>query len=134
MTTRRSLRLRVRIATEIVITYLRVRRLQRDRTLPETLSTLRRPLDSAPAQPVDRMEGIYLGFAVARTLGALRADSRCLMQSFVLTEMLAKRGTATTFVIGVRPGEDFLAHAWVELDGEALLPPMEDEFLRLTEL
>jgi hypothetical protein len=134
MTTRRSLRLRARVAAEIVISYLRVRRLQRGRTLPDTLATLRRPLGSASTPPVDRLEGIYFGYAVARTLGVLRADSRCLMQSFVLTEMLAKRGTATTFVIGVRPGEDFLAHAWVELDGEALLPPMEDEFLRLTEL
>ncbi|HZN16460.1 MAG TPA: lasso peptide biosynthesis B2 protein [Acidimicrobiales bacterium] len=126
---------RARLVAEIAATYLRVRRLQRRSTLPETLTALRRPLDSPPRQPpVNRGDGIRLGQAVARTLRALRRDSRCLMQSLVLSDLLARRDTATTLVIGVRPGENFLAHAWVELDGAPLLPPMDDEFVRLTEL
>jgi hypothetical protein len=35
-------------------------------------------------------------------------------------------------VIGVRKGSEFQAHAWVEHDGEAILP--RGEYTRLTEL
>ena len=61
-------------------------------------------------------------------------DSRCLMQSVVLVAMLARRGAEASLVIGVRPGVDFGAHAWVELAGRALLPTFGDDFARLVEL
>ena len=80
-------------------------------------------------------EGLRLGRAVAKTLTKLPADSRCLMQSVVLTAMLERRATPVTLVIGVQqPGETFGAHAWVELDGTALLPTGGDQFARLVEL
>ena len=126
---------RLRLVAEVVWTYRRVRDLQRGSNLPETLAALRRPLAvSEDKIAVNRGDAIRLGHTVARTLRALPTDSRCLMQSLVLTDMLARRGTRTTFVIGVRPGSDFLAHAWIEREGDPLLPPMEDEFERLTDL
>jgi hypothetical protein len=127
--------LNVRLAAEVAWTYVRVKRVQRTASLPDTLVKLRRPLERSPRQaPVNRGDCIRLGRTVARTLRALPTDSRCLIQSLVLTDMLARRDTATTFLIGVRPGENFMAHAWVELDGMPLLPALEDEFTRLTEL
>ena len=53
---------------------------------PRRRPTLRRGRD---------MAGRRLGHAVARTLRVLPADSRCLMQSLVLTRLLARRGIAT---------------------------------------
>jgi hypothetical protein len=79
-------------------------------------------------------DAAWFGRGVTRTLRALPTDSRCLMQSLVLVDILARHGVTTSLVIGVRPGEDFLAHAWVELDGRPLLPPHEHEFSRLTSL
>jgi hypothetical protein len=126
---------KLKLAAEVGRTYVRVRRVFRRSTLPDALAQLRAPLEGqVDATPVDREEGLRLGRAVTRTLGVLPADSRCLMQSLVLSDMLARRGTATTFVIGVRPGQDFLAHAWVELDGSPLLPAMEHQFARLADL
>ncbi len=45
------------------------------------------------------------------------------MRSLVLTAMLARRGIPSSVVIGVRPEPEFAAHAWVESDGAAVLPP-----------
>jgi hypothetical protein len=126
--------LKLKVAGEVCRTYVRVRRAFRGSTLPATLAQLRRPLHDEASVPVSLDEGAWLGYSVGRTLRVLPADSRCLMQSLVLTDMLARRGTASTFVIGVRPGQDFLAHAWVELQGEPVLPALEDEFERLTDL
>jgi hypothetical protein len=69
------------------------------------------------------------------TLDRLPADARCLAQSLVLTRLLAARGIASTFVIGIaEPGEAFGAHAWVERDGVALLPVGGSAERRLVEL
>ena len=75
-----------------------------------------------------------LARAVRRTLRTLPADSRCLMQSLVLTRLLARRGRSASLVIGVSPAGTFTAHAWVEREGVPLLPTHEDEFSRLAEL
>jgi hypothetical protein len=56
------------------------------------------------------------------------------MQSLTLSALLARRGYSSMLVIGVRAGEAFGAHAWVELDGRPLLPPGGDTFQRLVEL
>jgi Transglutaminase-like superfamily len=83
---------------------------------------------------VDRVTyiaGLRYGRAVGRVLGALPLDSRCLMQSLVLTGLLARRGVRGDVVIGVRQGEEFGAHAWVELGGYPVLPPHGEEFERL---
>lgn len=73
-----------------------------------------------------------LGKVVGKTLGVLPTDSRCLIRSLVLMRLLAQRSIPSTLVIGVRKNSGFEAHAWVEHDGEPLLPP--GEFTRLTEI
>lgn len=75
-----------------------------------------------------------LAWAVERLLGSLPADSRCLVQSLVLLGLLSHRAVPAVVVIGVRPGSDFAAHAWVELDGCPVLATGGTDFARLVEL
>ncbi len=128
----RAFRVRSALVLEILWDYLRARRLLRTVDLPTALSRvrMREPhINRALSYP----EALRVTNAMNRTLGPLPADTRCLVRSLVLASMLARRGTATRVVIGVRPGTDFAAHAWVELDGRPLLAP-GDEYARLTEL
>ena len=76
----------------------------------------------------------HLGQAVFRTLRVLPTDSRCLVQSLVLSRMLAARGIPSTLVIGAHSRPDFEAHAWVEHDGRPVLPPRGFQDSRLVEL
>jgi hypothetical protein len=118
---------------EILATYARVRWTLRRRDLRNVLVELRGPARQAEvAEPV--ATGRRLGHAVRRTLGVLPTDSRCLMQSLVLTRMLARRGIETRLVIAVSPGERFAAHAWIEHDDEALLPAGAPSFEQLVTL
>ena len=71
---------------------------------------------------------------VFRTLRALPTDSRCLVQSLVLSQMLGARGIPSTLVIGARSQPEFEAHAWVEYDGRPVLPPRDFQDARLVEL
>lgn len=73
-----------------------------------------------------------LGRAVTRVLAYAPPRSRCLVQSLVLTRMLARRGIESSLVIGVTAAGDFAAHAWVETDGVALLPALPSKFVPLT--
>ena len=82
----------------------------------------------APATAANRSQ------AIGRTLRYVPGDSRCLVRSLVLTSLLARRGIDVKFVIGVAPGPEFKAHAWVESDGLPLLPSLDDEHERLVEL
>lgn len=82
----------------------------------------------------DAILGRKLGQAVVRTLSVLPTDSRCLMRSLVLTRMLARRGMDVRFVLAVRSGDEFKAHAWVERGGVPLLAPGDAGFERLLEL
>jgi Transglutaminase-like superfamily len=75
-----------------------------------------------------------LGRAVVRTLALLPGDARCLARSLVLTRLLARRGISARLVIGTSTGPDFIAHAWVEHDGEPVLWPGDGSFGRLVEL
>jgi hypothetical protein len=52
----------------------------------------------------------------------------------VLTRLLASRGIQAKLVIGARTTPEFLAHAWVEHNGHAVLDPGEEPFGRLVEL
>lgn len=126
---------RVTLTLEIVAAYGVATWSLRRRGLRDALTELRAgtadPSAAAPANPV--RVGRRLGRAVQRTLRALPADSRCLMSSLVLTRLLSKRGIESQLVISVQPGEKFGAHAWVEHQGAALLPPDGPE-LRLTTL
>lgn len=124
---------KIGLAGEILITYVQVRWSLRRHGLRAALRTLRSTYGSRdPSHPV--ATGRQLGHAVARTLAILPTDSRCLMQSLVLTRVLARRGIDTQLVIAVRPGERFAAHAWVEHGEEALLPAGAPAFEQLVTL
>ena len=120
------------LAREVVTAYVRARRLLRRHNLPSVLRELRSSPRGRP--PAAAVSDERLARAVRRTLRALPADSRCLMQSLVLTHLLARRGRPASLVIGVSPAGTFTAHAWVERNGVPLLPAHEDEFSRLVEL
>jgi hypothetical protein len=127
---------RVVLVGEIVAAYARARWALRRRGLRDTLTELRSAPNGGPPSPPDnpRAVGRRLGRAVRRTLAVLPADSRCLMCSLTLTRLLATRGIDSQLVISVRPGERFGAHAWLEHEGAALLPPDAPESARLTTL
>lgn len=128
-----TVRERVTLAGEILRTYVGVRRSLRRHDLRQVLAELRVGAPPrADGEPVDT--GRRLGRAVRRTLGVLPTDSRCLMQSLVLTKVLARRGIDTRLVIAVRPGESFAAHAWVEHGDEPLLPAGAPAFEQLVTL
>jgi hypothetical protein len=136
LTTPFARRQKLSLAAEIFGSYVRQRRRLRRGKLPEVLAELRRPLSdgAAASDELDgQLTGVRLGRAVGRTLTPV-PDARCLLRSLVLVDMLARRGIAATFVLGVRKEGDFEAHAWVEKGGIALLPPFEGAYDRLTEL
>jgi hypothetical protein len=121
--------LRLRVAVEIVSTYVQVRW----RMLRADVTTV---VNSLRAGAVDEhsvydayLIGRRLRQPVRRTLDPLPWDSRCLMRSLVLLRMLARRGVVCQLVIGVRPGEKFEAHAWIEHGGHPLLPTLGYERL-----
>lgn len=127
------LRRKATLAAEILAAYVRARRLLRRRPLAEALDMLRAP-DPTTAPGVDVREGRRLAHAVQRTLSPLPTDTRCLVQALVVTDLLERRGTPSSLVLGVKGPGDFGAHAWVELAGEPLQPTGGDAFTRLAEL
>jgi hypothetical protein len=125
----------VALAVEILMTYARVRWVMRRRGLRGTLDALRGGAARAEGDSaVPVATGRRLGRAVGRTLRPLPADTRCLMQSLVLTALLARRGIDSRLVIAVSPGERFAAHAWIEHDGAPLLPAEAPTFEQLVTL
>jgi hypothetical protein len=127
---------RARLAREVVATYAQARRELRRAPIESAIASLRAdPSLPPPADPADGLEEARrLGWVVARTLRLLPGDTRCLTRSLVLTRLLAQRGIPAKLVIGARPAPQFLAHAWVECDGEAVLSPGDGSFSRLVEL
>jgi hypothetical protein len=125
---------RLRLAAEVARTARTARRLLRGDDLPAVAARLR--AEGARATPTELPygEGLRLARAVQRTLAVLPGDDACLTQSAVLLVLLARRGAAASLVIGVRPGAEFGAHAWVELRGRPLLPTFDGDFARLVEL
>jgi Transglutaminase-like superfamily len=130
-----SIPAKLRLVVEIVAAYGRVRWwLTRD-TVPATVGRVRKRLPH-PVLGVsdDQAAAVRLARAVGRTLDPLPADSRCLMRSLVLTALLSHRGIGSTLVIGTRSHPAFAAHAWVEVDGRAVLPDGRGEYGRLLEI
>jgi hypothetical protein len=127
---------RVRLAREIVAAYLRARRALRRAPIEAVVATLRSETSPPPLTPGPHAleEARRLGWVVARTLKLMPGDTRCLARSLVLTRLLARRGIPAKLVIGARGGPGFLAHAWVECDGQPVLSPGDGSFGRLVEL
>lgn len=127
---------RARLAAEIVAAYLQARRELRRAPIESVVAALRsdRSLPPLTQGPHALTEARRLGWAVARTLKLMPGDTRCLARSLVLTRLLALRGIPAKLVIGARADPDFLAHAWVECDGQPVLSPGDGSFARLVEL
>jgi hypothetical protein len=125
------------LGIEIVAAYARARRTLRHAPIEPALAALRAPCPGQPPAggPEEMMEeAIRLGSAVSRALTFMPGDTRCLARSLVLTRLLARRGISAKLVIGARTAPDFLAHAWVEHNGQPVLPAGGGAFDRLVEL
>lgn len=126
---------RVRLITEIAAAYGQSRRALRRTPIADAVAGLRAEYPPVPSGDADTLEEARrLGWAVSKTLALLPGDTRCLIQSLVLTRLLARRGISAKLVIGARSGPDFLGHAWVEHDGDPVLTPGDGSFGRLVEL
>ena len=113
------------LVAEILATYVRVRVLLWRHDLPRVIAGLRGLGRGAQPHADSEWEWFRYGNATVRVLEALPADARCLMRSLTLMTVLARRGIASTVVIGVRTSDGFGAHAWIERDTRALLWPGE---------
>jgi Transglutaminase-like superfamily len=131
---------RLALSAEILWSYLAVRWAMRREDLPAALARLR-AASSGTRHPAlgrsvedDDLAARRIGYAVMAILRLLPTDGRCLMQSLVLTRLLARRSLPSSVVIGVSSAPEFLAHAWVEYAGRPLLPAYGPAFARLVEL
>jgi hypothetical protein len=126
---------RARLAAEILAAYAQAKWTLRRSPIADVVAGLRSRSPAArPASPETLEEARSLGWSVARVLAHAPGDTRCLARSLVLTRLLASRGITARLVIGARPAPDFLAHAWVEYEGEPVLNPGDGSFGRLVEL
>jgi hypothetical protein len=125
---------KARFAWEVVSTYVRARVWLRRYEIAEAVRLIRGGWKTQPPTGSQLLEAVRLARIVRRTLGALPADSRCLVRSLVLSALLARRGIEATLVIGVRSEPRFESHAWVECGGYALLPTGNGDYARLLEL
>jgi hypothetical protein len=127
------LRVRASLSVEILATFVSVRLTMREPDIRRTLERLREGGD-APATASDLQAAFYLAHAVNRVLAPIPRGSRCLVQSLVLTKMLARRGISSSLVIAVAPGPQLEAHAWVESGHVPLLRPATPEQAQLVRL
>jgi hypothetical protein len=134
--TRFTPRQKIALAREITASYVRARRWLLRRRIEDAVAEARlrdgpRDRDLGPEEAWQL--AWRLGRVVERGLDHLPGDTRCLTRSLVLVQLLARRGIASTLVIGVK-ADPFRAHAWVEHDGKALLNPSDFCAGRLTEI
>ena len=126
---------RALLAIEILAAYVQSRRALRRAPIATVVTELRSRSPTAAAPIPDSLgEARHLGHAVARLLAHVPGDTRCLVRSLVVTRLLATRGIQAKLVIGARTAPVFLAHAWVEHDGDPVIDPGDDSFGRLVEL
>ncbi len=128
---------RLRLALEVVATYLRVRRLMRQDDVKRAVEALRAYAAGSEIDFESEGEQLIAAWRLARAtrrvLTRLPADSRCLFRSLTLMCMLERRGVGQVLVIAVRP-QPFAAHAWIEVEGHAVLPDADPGYERLLEL
>ena len=127
------------LIAEILSTYAVTRWRMPRGEIRDVVHATRGGLPSAPGAPEHVTRETWdvaarLARAVTKTLRILPTDSRCLVQSLVLSRLLATRGIPSTLVIGARTEHTFMAHAWVEHGGYPLLPREGFEEYRLLEL
>ena len=126
---------RGRLAAEILAAYLRAWRELRRAPITTVVERLRAGEGPMRTEGLPALEEARrLGRAVVRALTLVPGDTRCLRRSLVLMQLLARRGISARLVIGTRTSPDFLAHAWIEHDGEPVLSPGDGSFGRLVEL
>lgn len=132
---RRSGGERARLVAEVLAAYVRAHREMRRAPIAEVVARIRCSPPSRRSVEDDPLEEARrLGWIVARLLAHLPGDTRCLVRSLVLLRLLAARDIPSRLVIGARSEPEFLAHAWVEFDGDAVLDPGDSTFGRLVEL
>jgi Transglutaminase-like superfamily len=131
---------RLRLTLEVVTTYLRVRWLMRRDEPERAVRALRARAARSPAPlgaGMERENEVFVAWRLSRAmekvLARLPSDSRCLFSSLTLMCMLERRGISQRLVIAVRP-QPFGAHAWVEVEGEAVLPDADPGYERISEL
>lgn len=120
------------LGLEIAATYVQVRAALRRRDVRVVVRQLRTA--ETPALRHPELTAVRLAGVVQRALASAPPRSRCLVQSLVLTRLLARRGIESSLVIAVSPGRHFAAHAWVESAGIELLPPADSRFRMLVRL
>lgn len=125
------LRAKLRLGVEILVAYVRVRLSMRRAELPQVVERIR---SDAALRSDPSVNPRSLGAAVMGVLARLPTDSRCLVRSLVYLSLISRRGVAGTLVIGARTEPEFAAHAWVEVDGDPMLPSGDGEFQPLTVL
>jgi hypothetical protein len=116
--------LRIRLAAEVLATYARVRWLMSRHDIVYVVTVLRAGIDARIESSTARRLATRLDRPVGRTLAVLPADSRCLIRSLVVLRMMARRGARCELALGARSGTQFQAHAWIEHDGEPVLPTL----------
>lgn len=129
---------RLRLTAEVLATYLRVRWLMRRSEPEQVVRALRAAAAGArPAVALERENEVFAAWRLARAmekvLARLPSDSRCLFSSLTLIGLLERRGIDQALLIAVRP-RPFAAHAWVEVEGEAVLPDADPGYERIVEL
>ena len=125
---------KLKLVLEILIEYGPTWRILRTQNVVDMVRAARVVSVTRSSGPpaLEHRAALRLGRAVNRTLRLLPTDSRCLIQSLVLTRLLARRSIPSVLVIGVRHDPEFLAHAWVEHEGRPVLPA--GPYQRLTEI
>jgi hypothetical protein len=131
-------RRRIPLAAEILRAYPAAYRTVRSNDLHGMVAVARRASPAragmrsdAVTRSDDHEVALRIGRATLRTLALVPTDARCLVRSLVVLRLLSRRGIESRLVIGVQPGPDFLAHAWVEHDGRPVTP--EGTYARLME-
>jgi Transglutaminase-like superfamily len=125
-------RARALLGLEVAATYVQVRAALRRRDIRAVVTQLRAADSQALRHP--ELAAARLAAVVQRTLASAPPRSRCLVQSLVLTRLLARRGIESSLVIAVSPGRRLAAHAWVESAGIELLPTADSSFRTLVRL
>lgn len=131
---------RIRLTAEVLTTYTHVRWIMRDDDAERSVRRLRadargstKNTETASESDLEFLAAWRLAHATRRVLDMLPSDSRCLFRSLTLLCLLERRGVSQTLVVAVRP-RPFSAHAWVEVDGQPVLPDADPGYERLLEL